>query len=740
MDNLYDIKTNNNIIKKFDIIEDIDMKNALLNYFIEKLNPLSKSHFKALPNYLSIYKTIKLDSLDWDNLCDITTQVESKSYYSSFGLLNFNFFVYLIENNLYKGSNSAILYEKINLCKGRKERLALFDKNTNLEDFITVYYVSKRKELFYLMDTKLNNKFLVRLLSNFYKSDLFGKDLANKNFAFGENFVYSYDNFSNFKAVTDFNYQVFDKQFNFYKDNIKELKALLKFYIYLYSLDNNIFKPTDPIDITWMKRSDFLKQYEEGFRLFNFNPIEHFPSNDKWVIRPNGQENFSTKMNSTTYYSVNFTRIHYNRYRTFAKDYFWKSTLVLPSRIAHMSYIIEFLNFIYEYKNLSISKQKHVDYMEITTQEVYSYVKYISNNNLSEGGFNNKMSVIKALLENDYFNSVSPSSFELLVQNKVDTPYGGKSIPKDELEKLDRHLLKLAQDNNNDKFYIYYAIFRLALDTNFRISQLLSITTDSIKEGMKKGQYYIEDITKTSNKEKVKENISKYAHRYLDIAVKKTTYLRENVNKDYEKYVFLYYAKSGHINEVLPISAQVFNRFLKSQCRAIDLPEYTAKHLRYTSITKILDYAEENGLSPMEIKTLVRGNVSTKIKHYFDAQESKLFVESTYGIIIGNIDIKGQILETYDSSAFDKEETVDDNCGFCKEEECILFEKIGCPMCSSFVVTLDRIPFYEEKLRQLDNEIEKETIEHEIEHTLAIKRIYAAYLAELYKHKEKLRR
>jgi len=732
MSEKFDFLIDDKVIEKFNLVEDSSMKNAIFNY-CSKVG-LSKTRVNLLYGFLSLYKNIKLDSLTWENLCDITTEVESKNSLKHHTMFNLDFIRYLIENGLYKGSNAQIVYEITKYCTTKKQRSILFNKNVKLENLIICEYKKHNGLSYDLIDTKLNNKFLVELLDGFYKSDLFSK--AYHNFDFARNFVDSYSGFSDFKDITDFNYQIFNKQFDFYKDKKTEVKELVKFYIYLHSLHDGIFKPTDPVDIVWLNRPTFIEEFKEGFRIIDINHLEDVPDGDKWILRPNGLEQFTTEMKSTNYKKIDFSKVDYKEYRPFAKDFYWYSKQVLPVRRAHFYMLVSFLNFIYKYKNMSINKND-IDYMTITTKEVISYLSYIKNTD-SVSTVNSKVSCVKAFLNEDYFDYVSPSVFNYLTLNGDSPAPGGISIPDDELKKLDKHLLELAEESEDSIFYIYYAIFRIALDTNLRISYILSITLDSIKEGMKEGQYYIEAITKTSNKEKVKENISKYAHRYLNIAKEKTEELRKDASEEYEKYVFLRYEKCSRIKQAQPISKNGFNKFLKKQCKAIGIPQYTAANLRDTSITQALDFARENNLSYAETKALVRGNPSTKIKHYFDENESKLFVEATYGIIIGDIDIKGQILENTDSSSFSKEETVDDDCGFCKEEECRILEDIGCPMCNFFMVTLDRIPFYERKIEQLKKAIENETIEHEREHLKAIERLYAAYLVALYEYKEKL--
>ncbi|SCH73333.1 Phage integrase family [uncultured Clostridium sp.] len=731
--------------KKFDVIGDDKLRNALLN-FSSKAG-LNKTQQKYLNTYISKYKNVKLDTLNWETICDISSNIESSHIRFVFAWFNANFIKYLIENRLYEDtfidSNLDIILNLLNLLdsKERRNRIMILNNNINLKNLLVIYVLDIKKdgnkvEHPLIIDTKLDNCFLVELLDGFYKSDLFSSRRLYNNYDFARKFYESYDKFSNFKHITDFNYKVFEKQFDFYKENKAELKALIKFYIYIHSIYEDIFKPTDPVDILWMTTdSRFINQYNDGFRLVDINPIESFPANDRWKVRPNGQEKFTTKINVTNYLAFNFTKINYAEYIPFAKDFIWTSTHTLPTRVTIFYYIIEFLNFIYEHKTLNINKKNNSDYNKITAAEIVSYLGYISDKD-SLHVYNDKILSIRNFLKKNYFE-VELAVFDFLVHGGTHTPSGSKSIPENELKKLDKHLLELSY--TSDTYYVYYTIFRLALDTNFRINYLLSITTDSIKEAMKKGQYYIEAITKTSNKEKVKENISKYAYRYLENAIEKTKNLRDKSPKEYENFVFLYDMQRGNLKVTMPISANVFNTFLKHECNNIGLPIYTAENLRDTSITRAFDYAQENGLSHQETELLVRGKRSIKLKHYYDALESKLFVEATYGIIIGNVDLKGQILETTDSSSFSKDEMMDDGCGFCREKECRIHEDIGCPMCKFFIVTLDRIPFYQKKLQQLDIAIENETIEHEKDHIKAIKGLYAAYLAKLYELKQKLK-
>lgn len=727
--------------KKIDIIIDNDMKNAMLDFYSKV--ELNSSQEKYFNNYISRYQNINLETLNWETICDIASSIDSSHISGNFGVHNLNFVKYLIENNLYKDpfidENSDFILNLLNSSTEKRYRIMFFDKNFNLKNLFICKHMYSYKDKNgrrenkvgnLIIDTKLDNPFLVKLLDGFYKSDFFSIGNKKNDFDFSRNFHKSYDGLSTFEDVTDFNFKVFEKQFNFYKENKNQLSALISFYKYLHSIYEDIFKPSDPVDIFWIiKHVNFANQFRNGFRLVDLNPMEPYPTKDRWMLRPNGEENYTTRLDKTNYLEVDFTKIEHVDYRPFLKDFFWKSTSTLLVRRGNFYYLVEFLNFIYEYKTLNIKNNSN--YNEITSLEIYSYLGFISGK-YSLKVYNDKVTALRAFLRADYFN-VEPVVFDFLVYVGTTAPPGGKSIPENDLKILNNHLLNLSHDSVEN--FIYYIIFKLSLDTTFRISYILSITIDSIKEAMKKEQYYINAVTKTSNKEKVKEHISKRDYRLLENAIKITNPLRDIAPKEYKNFIFL---QNTQRRGVIPINPENFNTFLKGECISLGLPKYTAENLRDTSITDALDFAVEKGLSPQETQILIRGKLSTKVKHYFDAQESKMFVEATYGVIIGNIDLKGQILETTDSSSFSKDELMDDGCGFCKENECRIHNQIGCPMCKFFIVTLDRIPFYIKKLEQLDTAIENETIEHEKEHLIAIKELYAAYLSKLLDLKHKL--
>ena len=64
-----------------------------------------------------------------------------------------------------------------------------------------------------------------------------------------------------------------------------------------------------------------------------------------------------------------------------------------------------------------------------------------------------------------------------------------KSIPDNELNKLIK-VIEYNADNNVQKFLLSL-IFKIALDTEMRISEILSLDIDCVKETSKNGEYVL---------------------------------------------------------------------------------------------------------------------------------------------------------------------------------------------------------------------------------------------------------
>lgn len=155
-------------------------------------------------------------------------------------------------------------------------------------------------------------------------------------------------------------------------------------------------------------------------------------------------------------------------------------------------------------------------------------------------------------------------------------------------------------------------------------------------------------------------------------------------------------------------------------------------------MTKLFEEAVKNGNVYKSIIATGHRDYATTIKHYIKPEISD-YLEAFYGVTLGNITLKGEIVANLEDSMEDlpkdiREITVKSGCGFCKGN--ITIRCIDCLLCSNFIVTIDRIPYFENSIEEINLKIQNQSILHEKEHLLSIKKLYVSYLAELVTLKE----
>lgn len=121
--------------------------------------------------------------------------------------------------------------------------------------------------------------------------------------------------------------------------------------------------------------------------------------------------------------------------------------------------------------------------------------------------------------------------------------------------------------------------------------------------------------------------------------------------------------------------------------------------------------------------------------HYFQ-EKIRDALQATHNVIIGDVDINGNIVKNKDLIHSNNENIVENGCGYCQSEFCDLNGPLSCLLCKHFATTIDRIPFFKKQIDILDESILKATIPHDKEDIVAIKRLFLRYLEELINVKE----
>ena len=184
------------------------------------------------------------------------------------------------------------------------------------------------------------------------------------------------------------------------------------------------------------------------------------------------------------------------------------------------------------------------------------------------------------------------------------------------------------------------------------------------------------------------------------------------------------------------MDAANFRKFLSDCCTEAGVKQYNSSNLRDTHMTKAEEYRMRHNESDAVLGVLSgHKRIDVTHNHYIKTEFIKM-LESTYGIIFGNVDINGEIVESIeDESITNKEHDVEQGCGFCKEEVCYIHNSTSCLMCKSFITSISHEKEFSDMIHRIDEIIADTPTKHDKEDLVNIKRLYGAYLLKIWKKK-----
>lgn len=708
--------------------KDPKIKLTLQDLFDSKLRYLRKhfSNFHKLLNAIPF--DTKYENINWEwfeNLYKLCTVDSDKEVFC-------HIFKALVTHDCYECTEFHELLSDLKYNKDFKNIIWLFDNKLKPFNMIMIKTKendkNKNNEFTYVFyKTDINNIFLYNLLKEFINSS-YKTSMANR--AFFIDFQKSLDN-KEINNVLDFDIHTFKKQYQYYKTlNKKAYLSLLKsFYLMILNKPEgkNIFTFKDGIDYNMLQSPSFFKNYDEGYKLIYLNPLDDVPIDDKWLLIPNGIEKKSTKLNSYQYKPVDFSSIKDNKFKSILKIWFWNSDASLLNRIYFLNIIFKFINFIFDLTTLENNVKSNIkdDKPYFSGEKVYCYVSYVKSNNLTP----KYLYAVKNFLIYVYENNLAYLDFEVLSYFNSDikqTKNNAKDINNEDLLKIESKMREKSQLSHIN--FLYYLIFHIALSSEMRISQIINLEVDCIEKGAN-NQYYLVSNTKVTNGKKIKVPITQNTKRFLDVSINVTSELRkECLNPSINKHIFIH---NFYANKFKVISTRSFHEYFKNTCKELGVYEYTSSNLRDTYINKSIEYAIRHNLSDIELLSVVwHKNFNTTSNHYFN-NEIKKYLEHLYKVTIDGITIRGTIEKEKDDK-LNQSDLVNENCGYCNKDECVLKNELDCLMCSGFIATVDRIPYFEKQISSIEDKILSSPLSHDKEHLNTIKSLYVRYLAELY--------
>ena len=542
-------------------------------------------------------------------------------------------------------------------------------------------------------------------------------------------------------SIDDFSMQSFKHQIEYYKSfNNSDLFTLLNtFYFYLANNYNPELIKKDGFDSRVLQKTALAHLIADGYELIKYNQIEDVPKVDKWIFCYSSNNETNSMISTSNCKCIDFTVINNKIYRNWYKYYIWKYNASLYTRFHTISRATLFFNYIDDLKKgkeLSIYAKK-TENENITLNEIIAYKNYIMNTYENNRTRNSHIYTTRTILKFIHEDNLVelPNGVFYYLTHKLDSNYDNtKTIPDEDLKKISEFMKEKAKENVNNA--VYYLAFYIALETEFRSSQLFGLKIDCVRETSKKNEYVLVSKTKTSNNEEIEQPITTYVKAHIDEVLKLTQEYRDNnVISDISSYLFI--IKGNLKDSYRVMSTPYFNAYLQKCCKELSLPLYSYNNLRDTHMTKAEEFIIRNQMSDME-QGILSGHRSpnTDTKHYIDTQIKDL-LESVHGVIIGNVDVGGKIKEELPNDITTKENSVSNNCGYCNCKNCNDFSFLDCILCKDFVTTIDKLPYFEEQVKVIDEKIKNASINHDKEDLVNIKRLYLGFIQKILEIKQK---
>ena len=283
-----------------------------------------------------------------------------------------------------------------------------------------------------------------------------------------------------------------------------------------------------------------------------------------------------------------------------------------------------------------------------------------------------------------------------------------------------------------------YAILHLAIETEFRISQICHLKVDCIRPTTKSHEYIVKTYHKTGHGRLDSFVITELTYRHLMRVIENTEPYREKCTRnDLSEYIFLY---DGTMNTVALMDSSKFLICFQRACTELGLPKYTSRHIRDTHMTKSFEYVLTHEKSDLVMSALSKHKHLDTTKSHYIEQKLNEMLEATYGIIIGDLDDcynpSTHIVERIPEDIDHTSNIVENGCGNCKAAQCTMRNILPCLICDDFVTTVEHEPAFRRAVDAIDKLIQSSGTKHDKDDLTTIKLLLVMYLKAIYQKKQ----
>lgn len=677
------------------------------------------------------------DYLEWDDfvqMANIPSRYAEKRYVKySLALL-----IECLENGLYKGK----YIEKLNKdLKNLNECLNSYiwsHKRIFIKDYDEVQFVktSREKQQINVYLIKNGDEVFMEIVKKYLttKTNLHLHKILNT-------FVISIGD-TKLSSYKDINDTVFWMQIQYYKDKYQDdevkkdiaIKNVCHFYRWLIKeyQEYNFFENSITLTNELIQNNALVMNINKNAYFTTYGIDEDLEDKPLICFILKNYNIHSPRIAKISHTTFDTSKIEESYYRILVNKYI--QNLKIVSALTTSGYthsVCSCLHFIEQIKKQNYYPNTDLKYLN--TQEAILIRNFIANNSeISLSSLNNNIASIRRFLQwckaNGYIK-FDEIFFDYLAQFEEPNDYHGKSIPDDDLKKISNEFIKLCK--KDESYLVYYAIFIILLETEFRASQVCALTTSALQPSLKKDQFYLYSNTKTSNGKKIQQPICASTKSILSKVTELTESLRNNaVQESSKNLIFLYTQFNGAI---IPITVARFRREFRKVCSKAGVADYNSKHLRDTHMTKAFEFILKTGKSDLEMGLLSKHSVidTTKL-HYIEIELTKM-LESIYQVTLGNRDVtqNSHILEELPTELSDKDTEVEYGCGHCGAATCNITGNMSCLMCKHFVTTPSHKQYFIKMIDNCDKLLSQTQIQHEREDIILIKTLFTSWLREI---------
>lgn len=714
---------------------------------MKKINPMIPQdrlkYSKGLNQFASKYEGRNTENIEWLELC---ADVRKYGCYR-YGLL---LLVAALDDHLYCGKYAEYLYPLLPALKELAEQHSTSYSKIFCDDNIRYLVIGNslhNGDCYHAYVTvKTENRFIITLFAAFLQSKSYFADMtAEVCSLFGESFG-KYENVV--QHENDLSEYTLFQQLEFYKTRFcNEPKArsagiclVLHFYRWFISthpvLDffGNSFRMSERL----LFSSGLPKLIVKDYCFTTLNPTNIPYGKERVCFLIKGMERHSTRITNDDFVSLDLSGLKSEFYRDLLIEFTATSTSVSSIKWVGIAYYIaDAMQNVYVIKQNPFYPNKDLRYL--SNQEAVFIRQFFNQKPISLATKNNEIGAVRRFLQfcvDKKAITVDDLFFNYLSQYEEPNKNTASTVPDDDLVRLHNYFV---EKGKNDVFYQeMLVIFHLLLQTEFRINQICHLPVDCIRPTIKPDQFEIVSISKTSHGRKERSAISSITYNLLMDIIEKTESIRDECPiESLKQYIFVY-SRPARKNNANLYNDNTFTTNLRSACDELGMNRYSASNIRDTHMTKSLEHIMRNGKSDLEMSVLSKHRHMDTTKNHYIEMELEKMLESTYGIIIGSdlVQAENKVVDTIPKELQGGENDVENGCGKCSADKCVMTISLPCLACRHFITTVKHEPFFRKAIENIDRAIKTAKNPHDKEDMITIKQLYVLYLKAIIKKQE----